>query len=632
MRLRDHDGNDTLRAYLPIVPMNSSLPSSVLHAVYAHLEADNPIEAERLARHALTQMPDDMDMLMLLGMALLRQGRRDESIAIYGRLTDLAPGSAEHWCNLATALREAGRLNEAEAAYVCAQRLAPGDAQIHFNMGLLNMERALYVAARSHFLDAVDADPNFPDARIYGAMMCYECGDNPGAERLVAPWRQWSELTDELRVELAWLLTQLGDTEIGERLLEQALDSATERPRVLARLVLLRERVNRLDEARELAKDLPPPESVGNDPAGIEIINAHAILAARGKDPARARELLLQLLKLIDSERKRSNLYFVLGHICDKQGDYVAAMDAFKKAHASQMETASQVMPELLDPSVEPLRISTFLISPEQHRRWKTLQGPSAEQSPVFVVGFPRSGTTMLEQMLDAHPSMRSMDERAFLQGVIERMNRLGLTYPDQAGELEQGQIETLREAYWKLTSNVVQLAPGQRLVDKNPLNMLRLPMINRLFPNAKVILCLRHPCDVLTSCYMQSFRSPAFGVLCSTLERLARGYVNAMRSWIHHAELLKPDLLIWRYESALEDFPGHVQRAGEFLELEDAAPLAQFHEHARNKGFISTPSYHQVVQPPNKKALGRWRHYAEHFGPALEILQPIMQHWNYEV
>ncbi len=237
----------------------------------------------------------------------------------------------------------------------------------------------------------------------------------------------------------------------------------------------------------------------------------------------------------------------------------------------------------------------------------------------------------MLEQMLDAHPSMRSMDERAFLQGTIERMNRFGLAYPEELDRIDEAMIGELRATYWGLTAKVAPLAPGQRLVDKNPLNMLRLPMIHRLFPRAKIILCLRHPCDVLMSNYMQSFRSPAFAVLCSSLERLARGYVNAMRSWIHHADLLQPDLLIWRYEAALDDFGGHVHRLGEFLELDDASPLQQFHEHAKNKGFISTPSYHQLVQPPNKNALGRWRRYQAHFGEAVRTLQPMLEYWGYD-
>ena len=85
------------------------------------------------------------------------------------------------------------------------------------------------------------------------------------------------------------------------------------------------------------------------------------------------------------------------------------------------------------------------------------------------------------------------------------------------------------------------------------------------------------------------------------------------------------------RYEDLLDDFAGNIQRIGNFLELDDAAPMARFDQHARDKGFISTPSYTQVVEPPNKKAVGRWRRYQKYFEQILPILEPIMKHWNYD-
>jgi hypothetical protein len=128
----------------------------------------------------------------------------------------------------------------------------------------------------------------------------------------------------------------------------------------------------------------------------------------------------------------------------------------------------------------------------------------------------------------------------------------------------------------------------------------------------------------------MQYFTSNSFAVLCSSLERLAQGYVNAMESWIYHADLLKPKVIHSRYEDLLDDFAGNILRIGNFLELDDAAPMARFDQHARDKGFISTPSYTQVVEPPNKKAVDRWRRYYKYFEPVLPILQPIMHHWGY--
>lgn len=250
----------------------------------------------------------------------------------------------------------------------------------------------------------------------------------------------------------------------------------------------------------------------------------------------------------------------------------------------------------------------------------------------MFIVGFPRSGTTMLEQMLDAHPGYASMDERATLQRCIERMQVQGAEYPYGLDALSHAQVEELRQVYWSEVAKVVELQPGQVLVDKNPLNMLRLPMIARLFPRAKIILALRHPCDVLLSCYMQNFRSPAFMVLCSSLERLARSYVNAMRFWIHHQALLAPDTLVLRYEDTVGDFPAQVQRIADFLGIADSGSLAEFSGHAAAKGYISTPSYSQVVEPVNSRAVGRWQPYARWLQPALPILRPVADHWGYDL
>lgn len=599
--------------------------------IYAALQQGRLLEAEQFARINLATAPTDETALTLLGVSLQLQKRADEAAAIYRRLTELCPNIKEHWSNLGTALREAGRLDESLHAYHQAHQLAPGDAIVKLNLGLLHMERAEYPAARRFLLEACHFDPALNEARLYGAMMCYECGDNPTAERLVEDWRLWEDLTDHQRVDLAWLLTQLGQTTEGEALFEAVLATTQERERVLSNLAMLRERVNRLDEARDLVAQLPQPDEVKDLNTRMEVVAARVTMAVRDRDLPTARRYYEELLAVPQPERQRTNLCFGLAHVCDKQGDVDAAMKALERAHACQMETASQLVPELLDPKVQPLKTSTLWLEPEQ-ARWTPLAAPPVSESPVFVVGFPRSGTTMLEQMLDAHPGLQAMDERAFLQGVVERIrNWYGLAYPSQLADIDDAQAERLRAAYYEMAGGVVRLGPGQRLVDKNPLNMLRLPLINRLFPNAKIILALRHPCDVLVSCYMQNFRAPSFAVLCSSLERLARGYVNAMEFWLHHAALLKPDIMELRYEAMLDDFDGHVDRLGRFLELDDASPLRNFHQHARDKGFISTPSYSQVVEPVNKRAVGRWRRYQRYLEPVLPILAPVMEHWGYE-
>jgi hypothetical protein len=128
----------------------------------------------------------------------------------------------------------------------------------------------------------------------------------------------------------------------------------------------------------------------------------------------------------------------------------------------------------------------------------------------------------------------------------------------------------------------------------------------------------------------MQNFRSPAFMVLCSTLERLAKSYVNAMRFWIHHQPLLCPDALLLRYEDTVSDFEAQTAVIADYLGIADRAPLADFAAHAARKTYISTPSYSQVTEPVNTRAVARWEPYRRYFEPVFPILEPVARHWGY--
>lgn len=603
-----------------------------IQQIMALLQGGRAFHAEQCCRRFLVDQPDDEAGLMLLAVALQQQELPLRAAAIHERLTLLYPNRADHWANLGTALREAGRLDEAEEAYLLALRVEPEHAGIQGNLGLLYKERADYAGARRYLAQAARQLPQDHEICIYAALACCECGDNAEAARLVADWRSWPPLSDDLCIDLAWMFTQMGRTSDAEHLLGASMQLSGARPRTLARMVALLERVNRLDEADDILASLPSPESLHDPVDQLEVISAMGVMAMRGRDPAAARALLQRLIELTTDSNHLGNLYFAMAKACDKQGDTVAALEALAKAHSAQMVKAAQLVPELLLPGVQPLSPALIRMTAEQAASWRIPESSSSElRPPIFVVGFPRSGTTMLEQMLDAHSTLASMDEQPFMQGVAEKVLALGLQYPEALGELDEATCSELRQHYWEQVATVATLAAGQRLVDKNPLNLLHLPLIFRLFPEAPIILALRHPCDVILSCYMQNFRAPGFQVLCSSLERLARGYVNAMDYWVYHEQLFQPRVLHLRYEDLLDDFEAQIRRIGDFIGLDDAGSLRNFHQHAQQKGFISTPSYAQVTRPPNKSAVDRWRRYEGAFTPLLPILKGIMEHWRYD-
>jgi Flp pilus assembly protein TadD len=596
----------------------------------AAFETGQGSKLERGARAYLRGQPDDVLALTLLAASLQMQQQPHEAAGIYRQLAFSQPNEATHWNNLGTALRECHRLVEAEEAYRHSLKLDPDDPMIHHNLGLLSMDTGDFAQAREHLLDAHARDRMSIPIRVYAAMACHECGDFQRVEILLAPWPHWDLSDDDIALDLAWLLSMIGQTQSAQTLLETCARRMPQPERALTRLVQLFERVNRLDEARQITASLPDPRDVDDVGMRKDIINVQALLAVRDGAWEQAYTLFSELLRISGDEGKLSNLYFGLARVCDRLGRPDEAMAICDKAHRAQVHAVAPLVPEMLASEVEPLKVALARWDAVQYADAIPVATPAENDSPVFVVGFPRSGTTLLEQMLDSHLDLCAMDERPYLQGLAERMESSGLAFPNDLGRLDNVACGELRDSYWRSVSKIVQVGPGQRLVDKNPLNLLRLPMICRLFPHARIILALRHPCDVLLSCYMQSFRSPAFAVLCSSLDRLARSYANVMEYWLYHTRLLGPQVLELRYEDLVDDVEVQALRLGAFLGLPDASALLDFRRHAEAKGFISTPSYAQVVEGINRKGLDRWHRYRGYFEPVLPVLRPFMERWNY--
>jgi Flp pilus assembly protein TadD len=581
-------------------------------------------------RAALASQPGDETLLTLLAMAAHACGEIGEAAESYRQLTVLRPGIPEYWANLGLMLNQLDRFAESEKAYRHALSLNPKAPNALLNYGLLLFGIGRMAEARHRFLDAWELEPQAPAIGIYASLACFECGDMRRAEALIPPTATWASLDGELSHDLAMALINVGRIEEAERLLDPA--AAHQDPAAIARLASLHERTNRIASAQALLDRIRPHIDHGTPDVQLDALTVDAALALRDKNYQRARDSTEALLRLKLPLQAQANAWFMHARIADKQGFVAEAMHDLEQAHQLQAGLAREISPRFADPEHEPLQVATRWMQAEQCDFGDESGAPTAQESPVFIVGFPRSGTTMLEQMLDAHPHYVSMDERTLLQTCVECMEAKGLAYPSQLGRLGEQELAELRTLYRTEAAKVVELAPGQILVDKNPLNMLRLPMIRRLFPNARIILALRHPCDVMLSCYMQNFRSPAFMMLCSSLERLASSYVNSMRFWIHHELLLRPETLILRYEDTVGDFLPQVERIARFLDIEDRRPLEEFSAHAAGKGYISTPSYSQVVEPVNTRAVARWKAYRHWFEPVFPILQPIADHWTYRL
>ncbi|WHZ19837.1 MAG: TPR repeat [Rhodanobacteraceae bacterium] len=619
------------------------MTASITSIVESMASAWNAGDAKRvlaLAAQASGAAAKSAEFLALLGVAQQQTGEYSRAARTFERLARMQPGVSAWWNNLGEACRQAGELPAAERALLKAKSLAPRDAEVHYNLGLLYIQQQRWALARDALLDAVHLAPQFVEARLEAAHACHVCGNIEGEEAMLEGAERWPPQPAEQALVLASILSVLGRLEIALKVLSQARlpeGPAAEamRFRITAQRVALHERNNQLDQARRELQQLPlnalDALDAGALDARVDAWRAHAVMAMRERRHEEAAVLYQRVLDVARDPEVVSSAAFGLASACDRQARYREAWDALAIAHARQMEIARQAAPELSKPDTQPLPMVARTVDAGARAAWKLLSAPPAERSPVFVVGFPRSGTTLLEQMLDAHPDFRSMDERGYVYQLIERMGRAGQRYPADLANLTQNDADQLRAVYWRLVKHTLPDLGQRRLIDKNPLNMLCLPMMLRLFPDARIILCVRHPCDVLLSCSMQAFRSPVFRAMCASLPRLARGYTEAFEQCCRHIEVLKPNILEWRYESIVADPDAAVARLGSFLEVADASPFAGFAEHARRKQFIATPSYAAVTQAVNAAAVGRWKNYREEFEPVLPILQPWIERFGYD-
>jgi tetratricopeptide (TPR) repeat protein len=346
---------------------------------------------------------------------------------------------------------------------------------------------------------------------------------------------------------------------------------------------------------------------------------------------AQAEALLHRLI--LDSRAgpsDRARATSLLGDVLDAVGRYAEAFDAYTTCN----EALRQIHRRFASGTsmlgyTQALTAAMGKIEPS---RWMANPAPAATSADpaghVFLLGFPRSGTTLLEVILDGHPRVASIEEHELLTAAVLKFMREPVDF-EPLLRADESQLNSLRAAYWDGVRKAAIDVAGKVFVDKHPLNTLKLPLIARLFPQAKVLFACRDPRDVVLSCFRRRFKmNPAMYELL-TLPGAAAFY-DAVMSF---AEQVRPHLgLDWRlvrYETLVADLAGQGRAICEFLGLEwvdgmdDFAGRVQAREHA-------TPSTAQLARGLDRSAIDTWRHYSASLQPILPALSHWVEHFGY--
>ena len=328
------------------------------------------------------------------------------------------------------------------------------------------------------------------------------------------------------------------------------------------------------------------------------------------------------------SDKTRAN--GLLGDVLDAAARYPEAFEAYRACNEAlrraHQRWASE--PSVLAYARSLTAAMSATAPPDWHDGGATAPADAAAREHVFVLGFPRSGTTLLEVVLDRHPLVVSLEEHELLVDGVHRFMRepLELAAVARADERELGE---LRAAYWRRVREAGVDVAGKVFVDKHPLNTLKLPLIGRLFPRAKVLFACRDPRDVVLSCFRRRFMMNAAMFELLTLAGGAAFYDAVMG----FAECARPRLgLDWRvvrYETLVDDFAGQTRDICKFIGLEWVAEMAEFARHAQLREH-ATPSTAQLARGLDRSGVEHWRHYADSLRPILPVLAPWAARFGY--
>ena len=542
-----------------------------------------------------------MNKIKNQAQALLSQGKTEKALAMLNKISKKKPRDAENWATLGFVYAEKGNYDLAVTYLKKSLSLAP-DAAYSYRvcraLGALLEARGQYAEAIIYYKKTLNLSPTL--ASIY--MDLGAC------------------LEKERRSDEA--------VDIYKKLL--ALDPKNYQ--AYRNIAQIYEQSHQLQDARnnaELALKIAP-----ND---IQTNFLVAQLDLRDKKNDLARSRLVELVKMNMSVQHKAVVTKELAKVLEKEGEYQeafslidAANKMFESVYKEQKDEANK---EDYRKEVDAYRQS---FTAESISNWPDKPPTQNDLKIVFLVGFPRSGTTLTEQILESHPDFIATHELPVLPRITKDISKIikrPFSYPVDVSSLTNDEVVLLRAEYLSRMGAKLHcvIDTDKYLLDKLPLNIVHLGFIARVFPEARILVALRDPRDVCLSCFTQTFNLNQAMRQYLDINDTAKFYACVMGLWLHYRDVLNIHMLETRYEDIVDDLEVAAKRILEFIGVAWHDDVLSFYDSAK-KRQVFTPSYQGVTQPIYRGAINKWRNYENELASSMPALDSFIREFGYSV
>lgn len=616
-----------------------SSTSTLFQEAQAHLQSGRLENAIQLYKQILDKNPEHSDAMHYLGVALFQNGASENGLQWLSRSLELKPDDATFHNNMGMVLEKSSELAEAERHFTTALKIDSENIDAKYNLARIWLLREqVHKAVSSLNQLALEYPEDFEIQDLYAQALIADLEEHKAIELCkrtlaIEPGRI------STRRRYAEALKSVGYFPEAEALYEQLFNEEQENIGVALDRVYLAESQNKLDLAEKYLNQIRIKLTDKNKEQYYTVIILKAILLRRKKQYQQALEQL-KIMPLKDLPERAEVLYFFeLGEIEDKLGHFDAAFKSFVKANNLRRE--SQALEYSREERVSQNARLKSIFTNENCNNWsnysvKKKKNAPAKQRPIFILGFPRSGTTLVEQIIASHPAVCPGGELRFMTTAelsAAKLLKSAEAFPECLMSLNRNGTEDVLPA---LNQIYIDGATSLEFIDKDtpwftdkaPLNSERLAMIHLLFPDSPIIHAIRHPLDVCLSAFFTNFRQRHW--YAHDIKDTAV-YFKRVHELIEYYKQNIPDLkyLPVRYEDIVMDSENQVRRMLEFIGEPYDERCLEFH---KSKRVARTASYAQVNQKLYTSSMYRYKKYREQVESIIPILMPVIESLGYTV